>query len=349
MVVLGIDAHKRTHTVVAVDEVGRQLGVMVTKTTSTAAHLELVVWADRFGRERRWAVEDCRHLSRRLERDLLAAGEQIVRVPPKLMAHARDSARTYGKSDPIDALAVARAALREPGLPTARLDGRERELRLLTDHREDLVAERTRAINRLRWHLHELDPGWDPAPRSLSRRKHLDAAAARLAAMEGMVARIAADLTARIIALTTDINALEKQITARVRQLAPTLLAMAGTAELTAAKIVAETAGVGRFRSKDAYARHNGTAPLPAWSGHPARHRLSRTGNRQLNCAIHRIAVTQKRCHPPAQAYLKNRTTVGDTPAEALRALKRRLSDIIYRTLLADSADTTAATPGQAA
>jgi transposase len=349
MVVLGIDAHKRTHTVVAVDEVGRQLGVRVTKTTSTAAHLELVVWAERFGGGRRWAVEDCRHLSRRLERDLLAAGEQIVRVPPKLMAHARDSARTYGKSDPIDALAVARAALREPGLPTARLDGPERELRLLTDHREDLVAERTRAVNRLRWHLHELDPGWDPRPRSLSRRKHLDAAAARLAGMEGMVARIAADLTARITTLTADINALEKEITARVRQLAPSLLAMAGTAELTTAKIIAESAGVGRFRSKDAYARHNGTAPLPAWSGNPARHRLSRTGNRQLNCAIHRIAVTPKRCHPPAQAYLNNRIAAGDTPTEALRALKRRLSDAVYRNLKADTPPSAASPLGQAA
>jgi transposase len=349
MVVLGIDAHKRTHTVVAVDEVGRQLGVRVTKTTSTAAHLELVVWAERFGGGRRWAVEDCRHLSRRLERDLLAAGEQIVRVPPKLMAHARDSARTDGKSDPTGALAVARAALREPGLPTARLDGPERELRLLTDHREDLVAERTRAVNRLRWHLHELDPGWDPRPRSLSRRKHLDAAAARLAGMEGMVARIAADLTARITTLTADINALEKEITARVRQLAPSLLAMAGTAELTAAKIIAESAGVGRFRSKDAYARHNGTAPLPAWSGNPARHRLSRTGNRQLNCAIHRIAVTQKRCHPPAQAYLNNRIAAGDTPTEALRALKRRLSDAVYRNLKADTPPSAASPLGQAA
>jgi transposase len=280
---------------------------------------------------------------------LLAAGEQIVRVPPKLMAHARDSARTYGKSDPIDALAVARAALREPGLPTARLDGPERELRLLTDHREDLVAERTRAVNRLRWHLHELDPGWDPRPRSLSRRKHLDAAAARLAGMEGMVARIAADLTAGITTLTADINALEKEITARVRQLAPSLLAMAGTAELTAAKIIAESAGVGRFRSKDAYARHNGTAPLPAWSGNPARHRLSRTGNRQLNCAIHRIAVTQKRCHPPAQAYLNNRIAAGDTPTEALRALKRRLSDAVYRNLKADTSPSAASPLGQAA
>ena len=338
MVVLGIDAHKRTHTVVAVDEAGRQLGVKVTQATSTAAHLDLVVWAGRFGPGRTWAVEDCRHLSRRLESDLLAAGEQIVRVPPKLMAHARDSARTYGKSDPIDALAVARAALREPGLPAARLDGPERELRLLVDHREDLVAERTRAISRLRWHLHELDPSWDPAPRALSRRKHITAAAARLAGMEGMVAGIAADITARIAALSADIAALERQIAARVRVLAPALLALAGVGDLTAAKIVAETAGAARFRSKDAYARHNGTAPLPVWSGNRTRHRLSRTGNRQLNCALHRIAITQKRCHPPARAYLERRTAAGNTPTQALRALKRRLSDTIFRALLADSA-----------
>jgi len=340
MVVLGIDAHKRTHTVVAVDEAGRQLGVKVTQSTSTAAHLELVRWADRFGPGRLWAVEDCRHLSRRLESDLLAAGEAIVRVPPKMMAGARDSARTYGKSDPIDALAVARAALREPGLPAARLDGPERELRLLVDHREDLVAELTRAIGRLRWHLHELDPSWDPRPRSLTARSNLAAVAARLAGMEGMVAAIAADITARITALGADIKELERQISTRVRVLAPALLALAGVAELTAAKIIAETAGADRFRSKDAYARHNGTAPLPVWSGNRTRHRLSRTGNRQLNCALHRIAVTQKRCHPPARAYLANRAAAGNTPTQALRALKRRLSDTIYRALLADTATT---------
>jgi transposase len=142
MVILGIDAHKRTHTVVAVDERGRKLGERTVGTT-TADHLDLLVWASRFGAERRWAVEDCRHLSRRLERDLLGAGQQVVRVPPKLMANARTAARIYGKSDPIDALAVARAALREPELPTARLDGPARELQLLVDHRDDLVAERT--------------------------------------------------------------------------------------------------------------------------------------------------------------------------------------------------------------
>lgn len=336
MVVLGIDAHKRTHTVVAVDEAGRQLGVRVTQSTSTAAHLELVRWAGRFGPGRRWAVEDCRHLSRRLERDLLAAGQEIVRVPPKLMAGSRKSARTYGKSDPIDALAVARAALREPGLPVARLDGPERELRLLVDHREDLVAERTRAINRLRWHLHELDPDWDPPARTLSRSKNIAAVAARLAGTDGLVARLAAGLAARIAVLTGEANALEREIVVLVRQLAPSLLAVPGAAGLTAAKIVAETAGADRFTSKDAYARHNGTAPLPVWSGNRTRYRLSRTGNRQLNCAIHRIAVTQIRCHPQAVAYLEHRISAGNTKTEALRALKRRLSDIVYRALLAD-------------
>jgi transposase len=294
-------------------------------------------------------VEDCRPLSRRLEADLLAAGEVIVRVPPKMMAHCRDAARTDGKSDPIDALAVARAAVREPGLPAARLDGPEREVRLLTDHRVDLVAERTRAVSRLRWHLHELDPSWDPRPRSLSGTKAVAAIAARLADMDGMVAAIAGDITARISALNSDIKALERQISTRVAELAPSLLAVTGVAQLTAAKIVAETAGADRFRSKDADARHNGTAPLPVWSGNRARHRLSRAGNRQLNCALHQIAVTQKRCHPTVQAYLQRRTAAGDTPAEVLRALKRRMSDIVYRMLLADSATTPIAPASQAA
>jgi transposase len=337
MVILGIDAHKRTHTVVAIDEVERQLGVKTTLATTTEAHLDLVRWADRFGLERRFAVEDCRHLSRRLEADLLGAGEVIVRVPPKLMAHARDSARTYGKSDPIDALAVARAALREPDLPVARLDGPSRELRLLVDHREDLVRERTGHINRLRWHLHELDPSWDP--RSLVRYKHLDAAASRLQTMEGMVARLARDLVAKIRELTVQERALEQGITTRVQTLVPRLLALPGVGALIAAKIVGETADIRGFRSKDAFARHNGTAPLPVWSSNRVRHRLSRTGNRQLNCSIHRIAVTQKRCHEGAKTYLERRMANGDTKSEALRALKRKLSDVVYRTPRADASE----------
>jgi transposase len=337
MVTLGIDAHKRTHTVVAVDDAGRPLGQKTTTATTSEDHLAMLRWAEQFGADRTWAVEDCRHLSRRLEADLLGAGERIVRVPPKLMAHARDSARTYGKSDPIDALAVARAALREPDLPAAQLDGPARELRLLVDHREDLVAERTRCLNRLRWHLHELDPTWDPKPRSLTRVNNLDAVAERLAGFSGPVARIAADICGRARALTVAERALEREITSIVADLAPTLLALVGVGPLTAAKIVAETADVRRFRSKDAYARHNGTAPLPVWSGNARRHRLSRTGNRQLNAAIHRIAITQKRCYQDAQTYLAHRAELRNTNTEALRALKRRLSDVVYRALLADA------------
>lgn len=337
MVTLGIDAHKRTHTVVVVNEVGRELGSRTTRATTTVDHLELLVWAEGFGAERCWAVEDCRHLSRRLEADLLRAGERIVRVPPKLMAHARDAARTYGKSDPIDALAVARAALRHPDLPAAQLEGPARELRLLVDHREDLVAERTRGINRLRWHLHELDASWDPKPRSLSTLRNLDAVAARLAGMEGMVVRIAGEIVAQVRDLTVRERALAREITTRVADLAPTLLRLVGVGPLGAAKIVGETADVRRFKSKDAFARHNGTAPLPVWSANQTRHRLSRSGNRQLNAAIHRIAITQARCSAEAIAYLERRAAMNNTSSEARRALKRRLSDIVYRALLADA------------
>ena len=339
---MGIDAHKRTHTAVAIDEAGRKLGEKTTRMTTTEANLELLRWVDGFGPERRFAVEDCRHLSRRLEADLLAAGEVLVRVPPKMMAHARDAARTYGKSDPIDALAVARASLREPNLPVARLDGPSRDLRLLVDHREDLVRERTSQVNRLRWHLHELDPAWDPAPRSLVRFKHLDAAAARLEGLEGTVAWVARDLVARIRVLTVAANELERRIAEQVSSLAPALLSLAGVGALTAAKIVAEVADARRFRSKDAFARHNGTAPLPVWSGNKVRHRLSRTGNRQLNAAIHRIAVTQMRIHQPAKDYLERRIAMGNTKTEAIRALKRKLSDVVFRALLADATTTAA-------
>lgn len=349
MVIFGIDAHKRTHTVVAIDEAGRKLGEKTTRATTTEANLELVRWADEFALDRRFAVEDCRHLSRRLEADLLAAGEVLMRVPPKLMAHARDAARTYGKSDPIDALAVARAALREPDLPLARLDGRTRDVRLLVDHREDLVRDRVGQVNRLRWHLHELDPDWDPAPRSLVRFKHLDAAAARLHGVPGTLAWVARDLIERIRELSMAVNELERRIVQAVSELAPELLQLPGIGPLTAAKIVAEVADVRRFRSKDAFARHNGTAPLPVWSANRVRHRLSRTGNRQLNAAIHRIAVTQMRIHEPAKAYLERRIAMGNTKSEAIRALKRMLSDVVYRRLLADADAISVASVGEAA
>jgi transposase len=335
MVIIGADLHKRSHTLVAIDEQGRRLEERTVPATPEG-HAAVLAWARaRFG-ERRWALEDCRHLSRRLERDLVTAGESVVRVPPKLMAGARRSTREPGKSDPIDALAVARAALREPDLPAARLDGPERELRLLVDHRDDLVAERTRAEARFRWHLHELAPGEEPAPRTLDRQHVLDALDERLAGLGGTVARIARDLLARIRELTGVIDRLERELATLVAGLAPALLALPGCGTLTAAKLVGEVAGIERFRSSAAFARHNGSAPVPVWSANTGRHRLSRSGNRQINAALHRIAITQMRIDQRGRDYIARRIAAGDTKTEAIRALRRRISDEVYRRMRQD-------------
>jgi transposase len=334
MIVIGIDSHKRTHTAVAADGNGRKLAETTVAATG-AGHLALLRWASRFP-DRAFASEDCRHLSRRLGSDLLRAGEHVIRVSPRLMAGARRHGREQGKSDPIDALAVARAALANPDLPVATLEGEERELRLLVDHREDLVAERTRAQNRLRWHLHELDPGNEPNPRSLDRAVVLRALDDRLAGIPGTVARIARELVARIRELTGTINGLEREITRLAREAAPSLLALPGCGPLSAAKLVGQVAGISRFGSAAAFARHNGTAPLPVWSGNDERHRLSRKGDRQVNVAVHRIAITQMRIDERGRAYLAHRRAAGDTKTEAIRALKRRISDEIYRRMRDD-------------
>jgi transposase len=340
MVVVGADVHKRTHTFVAVDEVGRKLGEKVVAVTSSG-HAEAVVWArQRFGSELVWAIEDCRHLSARLERDLLTAGQHVVRVPPKLMAQTRASARTSGKSDPIDALAVARAYLREPDLPLASHDEVSRELKLLVDRREDLVGQRTSTINRLLWRVHELDPERAPKPRSLDLPKHRRLLSDWLSRQPGLVAELARDELADITRLTDTINALAKRIGDRVRQVAPALLALPGCGELTGAKLLGEAAGVTRFKSEAAFARHAGVAPVPVWSGNTAgRVRMTRSGNRQLNAALHRIAVTQIRLDGLGQAYYRKRIDTGDSKTEALRCLKRRLARVVFHHLHTDHAN----------
>ena len=334
MVTLGSDSHKRTHTLVAVDDNGQQQAQKTVPAT-TAGHLDAMQWALRWP-ERRWALEDCRHVSRRLEADLLVAGQLVVRVPPKLTVVARRVARTSGKSDPIDALAVARAALREPDLPVAKLDGPSRNVRLLLDHRDDLVGERTRTQNRLRWHLHELDPETEIPARRLSRFRTLTELEQRLQGVRGVVAEIALELIVRIREMTARINQLEVEIERRVRRLAPTLLELDGCGALCAAKVVGETAGIGRFRSRAAFAMNNGTAPVPVSSGNQRRHRLNRGGNRQLNVALHRIAITQLKGPGRARDYVTRRIAAGNTKTEAIRALRRRISDEVYRRLLHD-------------
>lgn len=337
MVVVGADVHKRTHTFVAVNDAGRKLGEK-TVTAITAGHAEAVMWArEQFGADVVWAIEDCRHLSARLERDLFGFGQKVVRVPPKLMAQTRASARTRGKSDPIDALAVARGFLREPDLPIASHDEVSRELKLLVDRREVLVAQRTATINRLLWRVHELDPEHAPKARSLDLPKHRRILGDWLDTQTGIVAELARDELADITRLTETINGLAKRIGERVRKVAPVLLAMPGCGELTAAKLVGETAGVTRFKSEAAFARHAGVAPVPVWSGNTrGRVRMTRSGNRQLNAALHRIAVTQIRLDGLGQTYYRHRLAHGDSTPEALRCLKRRLARVVFGHLHTD-------------
>lgn len=336
MIVIGIDPHKRSHTAAAVESATGELLGELTVAASPEGASRLLAWALELAAESSFALEDCRHVSRSLERFLIGRGQRVVRVPPKLMAGQRRGGRQRGKSDAIDALAVARAALREPKLPPASLDGGERELKLLLDHRDDLVAERTRLISRLRWHLHELELGNDVPARALDRQLWLRRLAGRLArAEQTTLVRIAREQLRRISELTRRVNELEHELAYVVRIQAAPLLALPGCGPLTAAKIIAETGSITRFASDAGLALHAGIAPLEVSSGQQRRHRLNRSGNRQLNCALHRIAVTQGRCHPPARAYLQRKQAEGKTRREALRCLKRHLARTIYRTLRA--------------
>jgi transposase len=183
MIVIGADTHNVTHTVAAVNEATGRAVADLTVRAKRRSFDDLLVWTRALDDEERvWAIEDCRHVSGALERFLLARGERVVRVPPKLMAGARNSARERGKSDPIDAVAIARAAIREglDTLPVAQLAGAELDVRLLVDHRERLVEQRTRLINDLRWGLHDLWPEYEIPPRALVGRGWQDRVDGRL-------------------------------------------------------------------------------------------------------------------------------------------------------------------------
>jgi transposase len=336
MIVIGADTHKVSHTLAAIEETTGRAIAERTVQAKRRSFDELLRWARGLGEQRVWAIEDCRHVSGALERFLLARGERVMRVPPKLMAGARKSARERGKSDAIDAVAIARAAIREglDTLPVAQLAGPERDVRLLVDHRERLIAQRTALINDLRWGLHDLWPEFEIPPRALIHASWQDRVAARLTRAEQVAqVRIARDELRRIRELTRAVDALERELAGLVAELAPQLLAERGCGVLTAAKLIGEIAGVDRFASDAKLARSCGSAPIPASSGQTRRHRLDRGGNRQLNCALHRLAVSKGRLDPATAAYLARKQAEGKTRREALRCLKRHLARRIWKLL----------------
>jgi transposase len=336
MIVLGADTHKVSHTVGAVDAATGRVRADRTVRAKRRSFDDLLQWARALDEQRVWAIEDCRHVSGALERFLLARGERVVRVAPKLMAGARRSARERGKSDPIDAIAIARAAIREglDTLPVAHLAGAELDVRLLVDHRERLVAQRTALINDLRWGLHDLWPEFEIPERALIRRCWQERVAGRLQRAERTTrVQIARDELRRIRELTRSIDALERRLAPLVAELAPRLLAERGCGVLIAAKLIGEVAGVERFATDAKLARTAAAAPIPASSGRTDRHRLDRGGNRQLNCALHRLAVSKARLDPDTAVYLARKQAEGKSRREALRCLKRHLARRVWRLL----------------
>lgn len=344
MITIGIDPHKRTHTAVAVSGVGELLDEL-TIPAEDGGHRRLLAWAQGLhaGEARRFALEDCRGVNGRLERFLLKAGEHVLRVPPKLMADARKGGREVGKSDPIDALAVARAALREESkLHPASTDSKARELKILVDHREALVHDRSIYSTKLRWHLHDIDPALEPAVRTLDRPAVRRSITQRLARLEQTAqVRVCRDLLARIGEITRRERELAAEIGDLAERYAPGLFEVPGVARLTAGKLIGEIGGIERFKTDAQLARHAGCAPIPASSGNTQRLRFDRNGNRQLNATFYRIALTQIRIHPEARAYLARKRAEGKTTKEALRCLKRHLVRTVWRAMQPPSSPTT--------
>jgi transposase len=344
MIVIGADTHKASHALAAVDEgTGRMRGSREIK-AEEPGHLQAVRWARALEDDRVWAIEDCRHVSRRFEQALLAAGERVLRVPPHRMGASRKGERERGKSDEIDALAVARAVVKDgvEQFPLAYLNEPAMEIRLLFDHRADLVAERTRIVNRLRWHLLELCPELERSLKrgSLNKSRGLERIERALRKLPTAArVRIARMQVSQLRGLTRQIDALHRELAVLVKAHRPQLLAERGCGALTAAILIGHTAGNERFRSDASFALLCGTAPIRCSSGQRTQHRLNRGGDRQLNHALHVIAITRAQHDPATKQYLARKEAEGKTRKGALRCLKRHLARRFYQLLAQPAAD----------
>jgi transposase len=342
MIVIGTDTHKGAHALAAVDEgTGRVRGEREIK-ADDPGHLAAIRWASGLDHERVWAIDDCRHVSRRLERALLAAGERVVRVPPHRMGASRRGERQPGKSDQIDALAIARAVVKDgvEEFPTAYLNEQAMEIRLLLDHRHDLVVERTRAVNRLRWHLVVLCPELERSLKrsALNNSRELDRVDRQLRKLpKDARVRVAREQVARIRQVNRHVEQLKLELHELVTAHRPQLLAEIGCGPLVAAILIGHTAGAKQFKSDASFAMLAGAAPIPCSSGKNQQHRLNRGGDRQLNHALHIIAITRARHDPTTKQYLARKEAEGKTTKGALRCLKHHLARQFHR-LLAEPA-----------
>ena len=340
MVIIGVDAHTRSHTAAAVDEHGRELATL-TVGAGTDGLEALDAWIAERGPVQLVAIEGARGFGLPITRRLLAAGAEVVDVPTHLTAFGRRSSRSRGKDDESDAVTIARIALREPGLPRLRLSHLAADLKLLVDARDQVVAEGTRVRNRLHALLLALAPGYRDSTGALATAAALRRARRLVRAAEAsdpVRARLALEAIRRLRAVEAEAGELEADIRALVDASgAPRLLAICGVGPIVAAKILGETHDVGRFPTAAAFAAHAGAAPVPASSGTTSRHRLNRGGNRQLNRALFTVAMVQARWDEQGSAYLARKRAEGKSPAEARRCLMRHLAGVVYRAMVLDA------------
>jgi transposase len=336
-VLIGVDPHKASLAVAAVDEATGELLERASFPQDRAGLRSLERWAKRFS-ECRWAVENAGGLGRYLAGRLAGSGESVVDVPPKLSARVRVlSTGNARKNDGLDALATALAASRNGRLAAVDPEAASEVLSLLSERREDLVAERTRALNRLHGLLRDLLPGGVTGTLSADRAARLLRGIRPRSSSSRIRRRLASEVLRDIRTLDRKIADLNGRIEAEVEASGTTLPEIFGVGPILAAKIIGTLGSVERFPTKAHFASYAGTAPVEASSGEVVRHRLSLAGNRHLNYALHMVAVCQARSDARGGTYYRKKIAEGKSRKEALRCLKRRISDAVFASLVADS------------
>jgi transposase len=341
MTAIGIDTHKSSLAACAIDELGTARAE-ATFPNDPAGHRRLQVWAQAVVPAARIGVEGSSVYGAAAARFLLAAGHDVREVPPHLSRHERVRTRRAGKSDPGDALAIARVTAREADLPPVRTADPSADIGFLTEARDDVVTEATRTRNRIHADLVRLVPGYEARAANLVAARHRKTAGRLLRGIPGVHAELARDRLRRLDQLVAEADRLERRLVELVGD--HPLVGLKGSGAVVAAKLIGETGDVRRFRSADAFAMLAGVAPIPASSGQTQRLRLNRGGNRQLNRALHTIALSQACHHPPAKAFIERKRAEGRTWREALRSLKRHLARVVFRLLVAGAARTEPAT-----
>lgn len=343
VVAVGVDSHKRTLAAAAVDELGRVCdhGEF---TNDPRGHRRLAAWAENLGDDVTIGIEGSQGLAAALTTTLLAAGARVVEVPPALAVRERRRRSGRGKSDATDAVAIAVVTARGEGVSDAARSQKCVDLKLLVARRDELVEARTMLANRVHSDLGVLRPGYHTRIPNLTTHSNLARAAALMRGDKSVRAEVTRQRITEIRRLERSISHVTKDIAARVEAAGTALTSIPGLGPVMAATILGEVGHPGRTRSKAAFARLAGTAPLEASSGATHRHRLDRRGNRQLNRCLHIVALNQARRTERARVYLQRKRQEGKTHKEAMRCLKRQLSNIVFRAL-ADDARRLASTP----